>query len=255
MTKSGIFLYRQNILNDLKQFFPAHPLRQADGSLFMKWTVADYAFIQCLSQPSKIRYARPAHTEDIFRIIRFHAYWIMDHEHAAQGSKPKLGGESWVVSKSWFVFNPKNLFLQLALLSSPSKTSLFLNLTAPLILPHFQFPSSYFYRVTNVQETVTFSPEYHDRVCGAPIHPAILTNSFTTATEVPNIVCWFCTVYKPSSVPTCTCPPLLSSIHTETEAANTDQGHQESITHFTQQQETREQHSRPQVSCRLSGRA
>lgn len=34
MTKSETFLYRQNMLNDLKHFlsfFPAHPLRQSDG--------------------------------------------------------------------------------------------------------------------------------------------------------------------------------------------------------------------------------
>lgn len=46
MTKSKIFLYRQNTMNNSKRFlsfFPAHPLRQSDGYLFMKWTIADYA--------------------------------------------------------------------------------------------------------------------------------------------------------------------------------------------------------------------
>lgn len=60
MTKSEIFLYRQNMLIDLKHFlssFPAHPLRQSDGYVLMQWTVADYAFIQCLSQPRKLLYA------------------------------------------------------------------------------------------------------------------------------------------------------------------------------------------------------
>lgn len=72
-----VVLCRQN--KDLKNFlfFPAHPLWQSDGSLSVKWPVADYVFMQSLSQASRIHSACTGQTEEVFQNTRLLAHWIM----------------------------------------------------------------------------------------------------------------------------------------------------------------------------------
>lgn len=78
MTKGEIFLYRQNMLIDLKHFFfPVHPLRQSDGYLLMKWT-------ELLTMPLFSVYHNPAssfmHAHDkLKKFFRVLGAYLLDH--------------------------------------------------------------------------------------------------------------------------------------------------------------------------------